>query len=155
MNSLDRDILRRLGAGAPIATVCAEAGISREEFDRRWKETIAACVPPSSGRIHAGVSEPVDVERDEWGIPHIYAQNDADLFFAFGYAMAQDRLFQLDYLRRKASGRLSEILGPAGLELDLVARTVGLRRIAEAEWEQLPAEIRELVTAFSAGINAV
>jgi hypothetical protein len=155
MSILDRNLLRQLGTGASIASVCQQAGISREEFDRRWKETIASRVPATSGRLRTGVSSQVEIERDEWGIPHIYAQNDADLFFGFGYAMAQDRLFQLDYLRRKASGRLSEILGKSGLELDLIARTVGLRRIAEAEWEQLSEEVRDLVTAFSNGVNAV
>src|SRR5207248_6882028 len=75
--------------------------------------------------------------------------------FGFGYATAQDRLFQLDYLRRRALGRLAEVLGPEGVELDLVARTVGLGLIAEQEWEALPEETRELVASFSKGINAL
>ena len=69
-------------------------------------------------------------------------------------ARAQDRLFQLDYLRRKGLGRLAEILGSDGLETDLVARTVGLNRIAAAHWDELPDEPRRLTTAFAAGINA-
>jgi hypothetical protein len=100
---------------------------------------------------------------------HIFADNDQDLFFGFGYAVAQDRLFQLDYLRRRGSGRLAEILGADGteldlmarafgfrsiLELDLLARTVGLRRIAEREWDTLSADVRALIAAFSDGINA-
>jgi len=96
-----------------------------------------------------------EIRRDAWGIPHIHAETDEEVFFAFGYAMAQDRLFQLDYLRRKASGTLAEVLGPDGLPLDIIARTVGLRRIAEAEWERLPTETRALLTAFARGINAV
>ena len=98
----------------------------------------------------AAVQARVDIKRDEWGIPHIFAENEDDLFFGLGYAMAQDRLFQLDWLRRRGTGRLSEILGPEGLEFDLVARTVGLNRIAEAEWGRLPAETRRIVNAFTA-----
>ena len=64
---------------------------------------------------------------------YVFATNDDDLFFGFGYATAQDRLFQLDYLRRRATGRLSEIVGPEGLEPDLTARIVagylGLDRV--------------------------
>ena len=68
--------------------------------------------------------------------------------------MAQDRLWQLDYLRRRALGRLAEVLGAGSLELDVVARTVGLHRIAEAEVKRLPAETLRLLEAFSQGINA-
>ena len=68
--------------------------------------------------------------------------------------MAQDRLFQLDYLRRKGLGRLAEILGPDGLENDLLARTVGLNRIARLQWDEMPEESRRLTEAFARGINA-
>ncbi|MGE3316225.1 MAG: penicillin acylase family protein [Planctomycetaceae bacterium] len=155
MTLLDRTILSQLGAGTSIAAVCAELGIDRAEFDRRWMATIAARVPSSTGRVQTGVTTPVEIERDEQGVPHIYAENERDLFFAFGYAMAEDRLFQLDYLRRKASGRLAEILGESSHEYDILTRTVGLRRIAEREWEQLTSEVRLFVEAFTAGINAV
>ncbi|HKI33377.1 MAG TPA: penicillin acylase family protein [Gemmataceae bacterium] len=165
-----RDVLRRLGAGEPIAAVCTAAGLSREQFDAWWRAEAAARVPDPAGRRGAGVRAAVRVERDRWGIPSIYADNDEDLFFGFGHAMAEDRLFQLDYLRRRGSGRLAEILGADGtdldllarvvgfksvFELDLLARTVGLRRIAEHRWTTLSAEARRLVTAFSAGVNAV
>ncbi len=105
--------------------------------------------------MKAPVSRPVEIERDKFGIPHIYATSDADLFIALGYAMAQDRLFQLDWLRRKGAGRLAEIVGNDGLEQDVLARTVGLNRIARAEWDRLPAETQSVLTAFSAGVNAV
>ena len=112
-------------------------------------------MPGQSGSQWAAVNGVVRIDRNRWGIPRVSADTDEDLFFGFGYAMAQDRLFQLDYLRRKAVGRLSEILGPDGLEPDIVARTLDLRRIAEAEWRQTPDETRRLVTAFSHGVNAV
>lgn len=147
-------LLVRLGAGESIDGVCNAAGISREEFQTWWKRETAPRVPPALGTRSALVGAPVRIQRDERGIPHIFADNDDDLFFGFGYATAQDRLFQLDYLRRRALGRLAEVLGPEGVELDLTARTVGLHRIAQREWELLPEEARRLVAAFSKGINA-
>ncbi len=151
----DRGLLRRLGAGETIANICEAAGWSRSEFDDWWQQTIRSRVPSDDGTTTAAVQARVDIERDEWGIPHIFAENEDDLFFGLGYAMAQDRLFQLDWLRRRGTGRLSEILGPEGLEFDLVARTVGLNRIAEAEWGRLPAETRRIVNAFTAGVNSL
>jgi penicillin amidase len=165
-----RDILRRLGAGESIASVCAVAGVNREQFDAWWRTESAVRVPDPAGRRRAAVGRAVRIERNRWGIPSIYADGDEDLFFGFGYAMAQDRLFQLDYLRRRGSGRLAEVLGAGGseldvmarvvgfkgvFELDLLARTVGLRRIAERQWAALSDEGRRLVTAFAAGVNAV
>src|SRR5919204_6675954 len=63
-----------------------------------------------------GLNEPVEVLRDRWGVPHIYARNPDDLFFAQGFVAAQDRLFQMDWWRRGAVGETAEVLGPAGLE---------------------------------------
>lgn len=148
-------LLSRLGSGESIAAVCDAAGISREEFQTWWQRETAARVPPALGTRSASVSAPVRIQRDDRGIPHVFAENDADLFFGFGYATAQDRLFQLDYLRRRALGQLAAVLGPEGFELDLVARTVGLHLIAERELELLPEESRRLVAAFSKGIDAL
>jgi len=147
-------MLQHLGAGKSINDICRSAGITRDDFDAWWKAETRSRVPRHSGSLSAPVSAGVSIERDAWSIPHIFAANDKDLFFGFGYAMAQDRLFQLDYLRRKAHGRLSEILGADGLELDTIARTVGFGRIAAAEWRQAGPEARTLVERFSAGINA-
>lgn len=154
MNLTPREILCRLGAGESIASICETAGISRDEFNTWWTEETSRRVSPSNGTKSAPLMAAVQIDRDSFGIPHISAENDADLFFGFGYAMAGDRLFQMDFLRRKGSGRLAEILGPPGLELDFVARTVGLRHIAEAEWEELPQESRTLLTSFTSGVNA-
>jgi len=163
-------MLQQLGAGSTIAQVCAEAGWSRDQFQTWWQQETRSRVPNAEGKRRLGLNRPVTIERDALGIPHISAENDIDLFFGFGYAMAQDRLFQLDYLRRRGSGRLAEVFGADGsdldfvgrivgfrsvLELDLVARTVGLRRIAEREWTKLATETRDLLSAFSNGINAV
>jgi penicillin amidase len=165
-----QEILKRLGAGESIGRVCEAAGISRDQFDAWWQAEVRSCVPDRAGVRRVGVRRAVEIERDAWGLPHVYADNDEDLFFGFGYALAQDRLFQLDYLRRRGSGRLAEILGANGaeldllarvvgirsvLELDLLARTVGIRHIAEKEWDTLSGEAPALVTAFSRGINAL
>src|SRR5678816_2631806 len=155
MSQLDRDSLKRLGTGESIATVCRDLRIDRAEFDRRWKETIAARVPATTGSIASSVSAKVQILRDQWGIPHIYATSNHDRDFGLGYAMAQDRLFQLDYLRRKGLGRLAEVLGKGALESDTVARTVGLNRIAAAEWTRLTPEVKCVLEAFAEGVNAL
>jgi penicillin amidase len=149
------DLLARLGRGESIDSICHSTGLARDEFNDWWRRECASRVPPSGGTTRGAIATTVRIERDEWGLPHVFAGNDEDLFFGFGYATAQDRLFQLDYLRRRALGRLSEVLGSEALELDLTARTVGLHRIAEAEWESLPDESRRLVAAYSRGVNAL
>ena len=150
----DRELLKRLGAGETIDQVSADQGWDREAFDQWWSQLTASRLPDIEQTVQAGVGSAARIVRDDRGIPHILAGNDEDLFLGFGMAMAQDRLFQLDYLRRKGLGRLAEILGSDGLETDLVARTVGLNRIAAAHWDELPDEPRRLTTAFAAGINA-
>jgi penicillin amidase len=150
-----REILTRLGMGESIASISKWAGLSRAAFDAWWKDEIARRVPAMEGHRTAAVRGSVQIDRDARGIPHIHANNDTDLFFGFGYAMAADRLFQMDYLRRKGRGRLAEVLGPEAIELDRLARTVGLGRIAETEWTSLNEEPKALVGAFAAGIDAL
>jgi penicillin amidase len=155
MSALGREVLRRLGAGESIGSICQSAGWSRAEFDERWRQEAAGRVSRGDGQVLARVQADVSIERDRWGIPHIFADNAHDLWLGFGVAMAQDRLFQLDYLRRKGLGRLAEVLGPDGVPFDLIARTVGLNRIARAEWSRLPAETCDTLQAFADGVNAV
>ncbi len=155
MSSNSNELLARLGAGESIANACASAGMTRAEFDKWWNEETRRRVPDAGGAVNVGVSGDARITRNSWGVPYISASNDADLFFAFGYAMAQDRLFQLDYLRRKGHGRLSEILGEDGLQVDVIARTIGLNRIARAEWENIPDETGSLLSSFSDGVNAL
>ena len=154
MKIASRELVRRLGAGEPIEEVCRAAGCSRAQFDAWWQREAASRAPRCDGEVLAAGRGPVTIERDRFGIPHIFAERADDLWFGFGYAMAQDRLFQLDYLRRKGLGRLAEVLGAEGLPLDLMARTVGLNRIAAAELARLPAATLASLEAFSAGVNA-
>jgi penicillin amidase len=154
MNITPPDVLRRLGAGQAIDSVCQATGWSRAEFDAWWRGEVASRAPSCEGEVTAAVRAGVTIERDRWGIPHVFADRRDDLWFGFGYAMAQDRLFQMDYLRRKGMGRLAEVLGPDGLAPDVCARTVGLNRIARNELGRLPSETRVFLEAFSAGVNA-
>ena len=101
-----------------------------------------------------GLTAPVEVIRDEWGVPHIYAENEHDLFFAQGYVHAQDRLWQMEFNRRIGSGTLSAVLGDATLDTDRFLRTVGLRRAAEKDLALLDGDTRTILEAYAAGVNA-
>ena len=102
-----------------------------------------------------GLREPVEVIRDEWGIPHIYAQNVDDLFLAQGYVMAQDRLWQMEMWRRWHEGRLSEIFGPAAFDYDLRTRQMMFRGPwDESEWTSYHPDGERIFTAYANGVNA-
>lgn len=101
-----------------------------------------------------GLQKPVEILRDRWGVPHIYAANQHDLFFAQGYITATDRLFQIDLWRRVGMGKLAEVMGPAYVERDRLARAVNYRGDWAAEWAAYGADTRAIVTAFTEGINA-
>jgi penicillin amidase len=96
----------------------------------------------------------IEILRDRWGVPHIYAANEHDAFFAQGFVHAQDRLWQMEVHRRLATGRLSEMLGGLALDTDRTARTFGFDRLGRADWELLPDEDRQLLQAYVAGVNA-
>jgi penicillin amidase len=102
----------------------------------------------------AGLQDRVDVHRDKWGVPHIFAHNEHDVFFAQGYVHAQDRLWQMEFNRRVGAGRLSEVLGEAALKNDRFLRTIGLYRAAEADLQVLPTEVIDLLQAYADGVNA-
>jgi penicillin amidase len=101
-----------------------------------------------------GLKESVEVLRDRWGVPHIYANNEHDLYFAQGFVHAQDRLFQMELNRRTGHGRLSELVGEAALDTDRAVRAFGFPRLAGADWEAAPPELRETLQAYAAGVNA-
>jgi penicillin G amidase len=110
---------------------------------------------PMSGSIKlTGLKKPVEIIRDQWGIPHIYAQNEADLFFAQGYIHAQDRLWQMDFNRRFVAGRLAEILGELAVPLDRWLRILGLYRVAEQEICLLDRSAYQALEAYSSGVNS-
>lgn len=121
------------------------------------RRALQDALPRTDGsRTVAALRKPVEIIRDRWGVPHIYAQNEEDLFFAQGYVQAQDRLFQMDAQRRVGYGRLSEIAGPLAIAADRLARICGWDQAADAQWRgmQADAETRALSDAFTAGVNA-
>jgi penicillin amidase len=105
--------------------------------------------------IHvAGVQDQVEIVRDQYGVPHIYAKSEADAIFGLGYVHAQDRFWQMEYQRRVGNGRLAEILGSPALPADKLFRTVGLRRAAVKAWANSDATQRQVIGAYAAGVNA-
>ena len=120
------------------------------------KELAKASLAEIDGQLKVdGLKQPVQVVRDEWGVPHIYAQNVDDLFFAQGYVMAQDRLWELEWWRRELEGRLAEVLGPKALERDRLARLLKYRGpFDDTEWTGYHAEGKRIFTAYANGINA-
>jgi penicillin amidase len=101
-----------------------------------------------------GLQKPVEILRDRWGVPHIYAQTVEDLFFAQGYITAKDRLFQIDLWRRIGTGKLAEVLGPSAIDRDRLARAVRWRGSMEQEWSSYGPDTKRIATAFTSGINA-
>lgn len=111
--------------------------------------------PVRDGELHlAGLYAPVEVRWDAWGVPHLAGESGRDLAMALGYLHANDRMTQLELGRRAAAGRLSELFGAATLEADIEARTLRLRRTAEAIWADMEAESRQWLVAYSQGVNA-
>jgi penicillin amidase len=101
-----------------------------------------------------GLLAPVEILRDKWGVAHIYAENQHDLFFAQGYVAAQDRLYQIEIWRRTGAGELAEVFGPDYVDRDRIARLVRYRGDMEAEWKSYSPDTKEIAEAFTAGINA-
>jgi penicillin amidase len=116
---------------------------------------LRSSLPASEGRlVLPGLAAEVRVSRDEHGIPTISAQSEHDADFALGFVHAQDRLFQMDLMRRYGAGRLAEWFGPAALGADRFVRTLGIYRLAERQYELASPELRAALDAYAAGVNA-
>ncbi|BBK31593.1 penicillin amidase [Stella humosa] len=114
-----------------------------------------AAIPPLDGRMTlAGIGGPVDIFRDQWGVPHIRAGNPADCFFAQGFAHAQDRLWQMDAARRRAVGRYAEWVGPSGVAGDALARRAGIEAASRRDLAAASGETAAMLSAYAAGVNA-
>src|SRR5688572_3807339 len=107
-----RRLFSRRGAALAVLGLTTGASYALRRLSRR------ALPSPAGSFTLSGLRRPVEIIRDRWGVPHIYAQTEEDLFFAQGFVHAEDRLFQMDGNRRVGLGRLSEIVGPAGLPSD-------------------------------------
>ncbi|MBT6033230.1 MAG: penicillin acylase family protein [Kordiimonadaceae bacterium] len=101
-----------------------------------------------------GLASPVEIIKDKWGVSHIYAENQQDLFFAQGYNAARDRMFQFEIWRRKATGTLSEIMGEKALAHDKGARLLRFRNDLKAEMAHYHEDGTEIILSFVAGVNA-
>jgi penicillin amidase len=101
-----------------------------------------------------GLQAPVEIIRDKWGVPHIYAANSHDLMFAQGFVHAQDRLWQMDFQRRLVAGRLSEVMGAVTVPVDRWMRILGMRKIAEKEVSMIDSDVRANQEAYASGVNA-
>lgn len=130
------------------------AGIGGVNYLLYWR-LMQRPLPRLEGRLPlAGLSAPVDVRRDRHGIPHLTAESAPDLFRAMGFTHAQDRFWQMEQSRRLANGEMAALLGESLLEVDRFARTIGFRRVAEAELALLAPETAALLDAYCAGVNA-
>ncbi len=110
--------------------------------------------PAFSGRVTApGLTAPVEVLRDAYGVPQIYADTAEDLFWAQGFVHAQDRFYEMDFRRHLAAGRLSELYGESQVQTDAYVRTLGWRRVAEQELALLAPSTRRALDAYAAGVN--
>jgi penicillin amidase len=118
-----------------------------------WR--VRAPLPVTTGTVTVdGLRGRVEIIRDIDDIPHIRANDEADALFGLGYVHAQERLWQMEFQRRVAQGRLSEVVGPEGLPADRFLRTIGLMRAAREAWPKIDGRSRALIEAYVAGINA-
>jgi penicillin G amidase len=119
-----------------------------------WRWSRAALPVLDGERRLAGLSGPATIRRDGQGVPHVEAGSLPDAFRAQGYAVAQDRLWQMDLMRRRARGELAEAFGALALKVDREARTLGLARAAEGSLAKLPPDTRAFFEAYAEGVNA-
>ncbi|MDA0745875.1 MAG: penicillin acylase family protein [bacterium] len=119
------------------------------------QSALEAALPDLTSTLQlSGLNAPVTIYRDAWGIPHIKAQNEHDLFFAQGFATAQDRLWHMDYDRHRALGRWAEFAGPGAIPQDRLLRATGMGRTAKLDYEAASHEAKSMVDAYTAGVNA-
>ena len=141
-----------LAGSALLGLTSALTAQATSSFVRLAKESLS----PIDGSLRVpGLKAEVEVLRDRWGVPHIYAKNTDDLFFAQGYVQAQDRLWQMEMWRRIGDGTLAEILGPSAVPRDRQARHLMYRGpFDDAEFTSYHVEGKRIFEAFARGVNA-
>ena len=123
--------------------------------DTTTREDLKAALPDTSGTVSLkGLGASAEIHRDGHGIPHVRAQSVRDASFAQGFATAQDRLWHMDYDRRRAYGRWAEFAGPQGVEQDKMMRRFRLESSARADYLVVAEKTREMLDAYAAGVNA-
>ncbi len=141
-------VLRFIGRALAVLLVLAAAGLAGTWF---W---IQGSLPELDGELKAAVAAPVEIARDAEGVPHLFAKSERDGWFAMGYVHAQDRLWQMEFQRRVAQGRLAEFLGELAYDTDRLMRTLGFAGLAERVVARIDAETRGHLEAYAAGVNA-
>ena len=133
-----------VGAGLILVAAAAAAAI-----------VVAGTIPPLTGTLKLpGLTHPVSIVRDHHAVPHITGSSIADVYRGLGFAHAQDRLWQMELIRRAGQGRLSELFGERTLDADIFLRTLDLHGHAERSFEKFPPEAQRLLAAYAAGVNA-
>ena len=132
----DLDLFKKLGNEDRISQIIEENFSNESEFYSWWGENVKSNNELRSKLLLDNTKDFV-LKREEHGIPKIQAESDEKMFFGFGMTMAHDRLFQLDYLRRKALGTLSEVMGEKCLDLDKVAKTMNFSSISKIEYSTM------------------
>lgn len=148
----------RIFVGFVILVVVLTLGlavVSKVTYDSWTKNAL----PQVQGEVQVkGLTANVTISRDKWGVPYVTASTTKDLAFAQGYTTAQDRLWQMDLLRRAAKGELSAVLGAGDkdstLEVDKLHRSLGVKRAVEKDFPQLSEDLRSMLEAYSQGVNA-
>ncbi len=138
-------ILKVFGMGV-LALTALTGGLATYTVRRSW--------PQETGIIKLpGLKDKVEVFRDKWGVPQIYASNQHDLFMAQGYIHAQDRFWQMDFWRHIGSGRLAEMFGKSQSNTDKFLRTLGWARVAQQELKQADPNTIAILQAYADGVN--
>jgi penicillin amidase len=133
------------------ATVAGIAGLAGGAYYMLMRRPL----PKTNGTLRlAELHEPVEIVTDRYGVPHIYAYNEDDLYLAQGYVHAQHRLWQMEFNRRLASGRLAELFGEVALEADRFTRRLGMHRAAAAGVRTLSPHGTRILDAYARGVNA-
>jgi penicillin amidase len=153
MPPTEPDLLAALRKHSSLEEICHASSTALPDAIAARDAAIRRSAAPRDQTIAAAVASPVEIKRDRAGVPHVFADSTEDLFFGLGVAMAQDRIWQMDRLRRRALGRQAEILGPDYVASDSAHLTVGIDRISAADAEAMDDRTRTLVSAFVAGIN--
>ncbi len=156
MARLKPSLVGTLAGMVTVLLVITIAPQARQTPDPGLRELARASLATLDGEHRLqGLRESVEVIRDRWGIPHIYATNTDDLFFAQGYVMAQDRLWQMEMWRRDKEGRMAEILGPQAVGRDRQARLLRYRGpMDDREWTSYHPDGKRIFEAYAAGVNA-
>ncbi len=149
----ENDVVAALRGERDVDEVCRVAGATEQELAAASAAFLRSRLPATNTRLQAAVRGPVEILVDRAGVPHVYARSTPDLYFGLGFAMARDRLWQMDRLRRRAYGTQAEVLGPDHLQSDVIYRTVGVGELAAADAGRVDDQTRAILDAFVAGVN--